>query len=166
MVKRFDGTIESAVAFMRALPETEAGCQLWPLGAATNNGYGRFNYRDTDGRQRLMLAHRASWSAANSCEIPAGACVMHSCDQPLCVNPAHLRLGTHADNMADMARKGRGRTGRHATYGAEQAGEMAALDASGVPIQEIAARFNVHRLTVRRTMQRHGYTTTRMRARA
>ena len=54
-----------------------------------------------------VLAHRFSWSMHNNKEIPSGMVIMHSCDNPLCVNPNHLSVGTYMENTHDMLRKGR-----------------------------------------------------------
>ena len=54
----------------------------------------------------MLLAHRVSWELHNG-PIPPGKIIMHSCDHPWCVNPAHLSVGTQKDNMADCIAKGR-----------------------------------------------------------
>lgn len=76
-------------------------CWDW-CGSFTWNGYGRFALTPTKG----VRAHRFSWELHRG-TIPDGLCVLHRCDNPKCVNPTHLFLGTHKDNAADRDAKGR-----------------------------------------------------------
>lgn len=74
-------------------------CWEW-RGAQDGRGYGSFWL---DGK--LEKAHRASLILLDGIDISSGMCVCHSCDNPICVNPNHLWLGTHTDNMHDLIKK-------------------------------------------------------------
>lgn len=79
-----------------------ASCWLWTA-AKTPDGYGKLGIRCY-----MEYAHRLSWEMHRG-PIPAGMLVLHRCDTPSCVNPAHLFIGTQFDNMQDMVAKGRRR---------------------------------------------------------
>lgn len=81
------------------------GCLIWTAGCCTD-GYGTFSSHGRDAR-----AHRIAWALAHG-PIPAGRCVLHSCDTPPCVEERHLFLGSQTENIADMDRKGRRGTAR------------------------------------------------------
>lgn len=85
--------------YERVIPVTESGCWLW-IGSISNTrsgGYGVYNGH---------TMHRFSYKLHIG-DIPKGMCVCHKCDVTSCVNPSHLFLGTHKENMKDMQNKGR-----------------------------------------------------------
>lgn len=103
-------------------------CWTWQ-GSTFRGGYGRFHVR----KKEVMQAHRWSWQNAHGQEIPEGMFVLHSCDNPPCVNPAHLRLGDHAENMRDRAQRKRSRNAQrtHCDHGHEFTPENTYLSAEG-----------------------------------
>ncbi|QQD21197.1 hypothetical protein GJQ54_05145 [Oceanospirillaceae bacterium ASx5O] len=95
--------------FERVEKSSEGGCWVW---VGSKRGSPRIKYGSFWNGKKHVAAHRFSWEMVNG-EIPEGGdvrgmCVCHHCDNPLCVNPAHLFLGTHKDNMQDKVRKQRG----------------------------------------------------------
>jgi hypothetical protein len=90
------------------------------------------------------LAHRYSWRYYNGV-IPDGANVLHHCDNPRCVRPDHLFLGTQKDNIKDRDKKGRQRSPQGEQHGCSKLKEkdVAAIRATDGTLKEIAALFGI-----------------------
>lgn len=117
--------------------DERSGCWLW-IGSTVTDGYGVWVAHG----QRT--AHRAAY-VMHKGAIPNGLHVLHKCDQPNCVNPEHLFLGTHQDNMADLRAKGRAYGAKgEANYGAKLTEEQVmAVMADPRSCAEISAQYGV-----------------------
>lgn len=131
--------------------EKTDGCWLW-TGSRTSDGYGGIRVCG-----KSVGAHRVAYELFVA-PIPDGLHVLHRCDTPNCVRPEHLFLGTHADNMSDMATKGRANpiTGeRHhsAKLTVDMVREVRRLHGAGVSIHELARRLPVRRKSVQKLLR-------------
>ena len=129
-----------AERFAESYKLATSGCWLWIAGE--HSGYGRM-FRNG----RTELAHRISYDLYRG-PIPTGYLVCHTCDVPLCVNPDHLFLGTHKDNMGDRNRKNRTASGERNGNAKLTAEEVAAIRADSRTHREIARLYGIGLSTV------------------
>lgn len=117
-------------------------------GSRNSNGYGLVYEHG-----RCILAHRKAWQDANGVEIQPGQVVRHSCDNPPCVNPDHLSIGTQADNMRDMWARGRATTAR--AYGEAAGNAKITVELAAAILRDprssyaVAAALGINRNTTR-----------------
>lgn len=145
-----------AERFWSRVDKSPRGCWLW-AGPKNSHGYGHLGSGGRGGAN--VMAHRLSWQMAFG-DIPAGLYICHTCDVRLCVNPAHLFLGTQADNMQDAARKGRlpvGESRAAAKLTEEQVHDIRAREADGDPPAVLAAAFGVSRSALQRIVARQSW---------
>lgn len=114
----------------------------WPwTGTIRRKGYGQLSHQ-----RRAILAHRLAWELAHG-PIPEGLQVCHRCDNPPCCNPAHLFLGTAADNQRDKRQKGRAARGEANGGGRKltEADVVAMREelAAGATLTDLSGRFGV-----------------------
>ena len=130
----------------------EDHCWTW-TGRKHQQGYGWFDL-DTS----MILAHRMCWVLIHG-HIPNDLCCLHTCDNPSCVNPNHLWLGSHTDNMQDMLEKGRGNHPKGAQHYKAVLSEVDILSIRDLYPQTsakiLAQRFNVTPGTIYHIVQRH-----------
>ena len=136
--------------------------ECWPwIGARYISGYGKlYTGRDQRGGVVCVRAHRLSWELHHARPIPPGMGVLHSCDNPPCVNPQHLRIGTGADNVADRSARGRnrdqyGEANSNVRLTEAQVRAILSERTSGDPPsqQRIAARYGVSQAQISRILR-------------
>jgi hypothetical protein len=112
----------------------------WDWNGCKVDGYANFNHRG-----KIIKAHRVSWIIHNGA-IPQGMFVLHKCDVRHCSNPDHLFLGTHTDNIRDMASKHR--TGVKCKLTLDQVYEIKNLLGLEIPMTKIAKRYGVSNVAI------------------
>lgn len=148
MVKWFRNGLTPKQRFYRYI-ETDPNTGCWEfIGTRNKRGYGVFTFEN-----KKVPAHRFSYQIHVG-NIPEGRLVLHKCDNPPCVNPEHLFIGTQFDNMRDMVQKGRnantkGTNNPRASIYDDSVIQIRDLWDTGASIKEIAIHFMIPKSTVR-----------------
>lgn len=111
----------------------------WNWTGCMNGGYGSV----WAGNGNVILANRAAWILSNGA-IPEGMDVLHSCDNPRCVNPGHLFLGTHSENMTDMVSKKR----QHRKFTEQQVISLRSDHSAGMSINQLRDKYSISRSNI------------------
>lgn len=142
-------TSRDGIELIKRWAEVRSEDECWPYKgqAFASNGTGRLKYGQLQYKGKKWRAHRF---AASLCvdKLPAGLYVCHACDNPLCMNPAHLFIGSPSDNVDDKMNKGRHRAAKgekngQATVTDAQVDEIRSLARAGVAQRIIAARYSI-----------------------
>jgi len=129
--------------FLSKVNKTDA-CWLWTRGK-TIGGYGKFDFKG-----RTVLAHRIAYEMWVG-PIPPDEEIRHKCDEPSCVNPAHLHTGTHQQNIDDKVEKNRQAKGEQiGKLTDDDVFEIKVLIGFGVPQRQIAKQFNMSQSLISR----------------
>lgn len=126
------------------------GCWEWT--GSTNDGYGKLR----DGKGGYVSTHRLSWELEFG-PIPPGMIVCHSCDNPSCVRPDHLFLGTPADNNADRTQKGRTIAGRALVTPESVRCIRSIYEARAATMNEMAKMFSVSNAAIQAIVYRRNW---------
>lgn len=121
---------DSFIAFFFSRKTVVGECWEWN-GSRKPSGYGNVCFQ-----RKIWMTNRFAWILANRRPVPKNKHVMHSCDNPACINPKHLSLATPKENMADMISKGRHIEGRH------KAAETRARSTVEKPIKQYSYRWD------------------------
>jgi hypothetical protein len=132
-------------------PEPNTGCWLW-AGSVDAAGYGQLGAGGKRGRP--LKAHRVAWELTFG-PLPAGMFACHRCDNPGCVNPAHLFVGAPAENTADMIRKGRQKKPNAKLTTADVLAIRRSYAGGGVTHADLSGRFGVSRAAISMLLKRH-----------
>lgn len=134
----------------RVLKSTQSGgCWEWVGALTAKNGYGVFHPPQPS---KPVRAHVFSWTQTFG-SVPSGYFVCHKCDNRTCVRPDHLFIGTHLDNMRDMATKGRSKVRKVHLSFEDKLTMVEEYGQGGVTHPELAARYGVSIHTVGRTLR-------------
>lgn len=123
---RFERAVER---FWSKVEHGEPDDCWWWTASRNKAGYGILNFAG-----KSKLAHRVAWELQNDAKIPDGLSACHRCDQPACVNPRHIYLGTHQDNANDATERGR--------WNHKRGEDNAVSKLTNKDVREIVARFN------------------------
>ena len=137
---------EFAAYFWSWVDQSGGPDACWPwLGKHGRRGYGRYRLN-----RRSHFAHRYALTATSGEPSDPTLFALHSCDNPPCCNPAHLRWGTAADNQADRRERGRDRTGRSKI----DPDKLREMRAAGLTYSQIASHFGVNQSNIGKMLKR------------